>query len=162
MTIIIGVVMVLMAAGAIAHPFWKMAQGRAAKRHLAGRDEGDMAWVAGEAMGKELESDYRSGILTKNEYEEMQSEHTPVTNGVAKETLRIKIDEEIEARVSQLRQSRRRVALTIKPSPAKEVDGAETVGGGGYMCPKCGEAYQERDIYCGYCGARLPPRGSAP
>lgn len=87
------------------------------------------------SMLKELEFDFQSGILTEEDYRELDAGY----KRKAISTLRAiddlekstEVEEEIEKQVLELRRSK------------------------GRFCPQCGTGCQEVDRFCSHCGASL-------
>ena len=87
------------------------------------------------SMLKELEFDFQSGILTKDDYRDLEARY----KHKAISTLRniddtgrgVGVEEEIERQVQDLRRSK------------------------GRFCPQCGARAQESDRFCSRCGTSL-------
>lgn len=91
------------------------------------------------SMLKELEFDFQSGILTEEDYRELEARYKRKAvsilrdmNDLAKGT---EVEEEIERQVRELRR------------------------GKGQFCPQCGAKCQEGDKFCSQCGTSLTQRG---
>jgi cytochrome c-type biogenesis protein CcmI len=87
------------------------------------------------SMLKELEFDLQSGILTEEDYQDLEARYKRKAisilrdiDDVGKDT---EVEEEIEKQVLELRQSK------------------------GQFCPQCGARRQEGDRFCSHCGASL-------
>ena len=93
------------------------------------------------SMLKELEFDFQTGLLTEEDYRDLETRYkdkaVSILKGMdtsTKGTKRRKgtgVEEVIEKQVSELRR------------------------GKGQFCPQCGERYQKGDRFCSRCGARL-------
>jgi len=87
------------------------------------------------SMLKELEFDFQSGILTDEDYHDLETRYKrkaiSILRGVDDLEKGTKVEEEIEKQVRELRQSK------------------------GQLCPQCGARYQESDRFCSRCGASL-------
>ncbi len=91
------------------------------------------------SMLKELEFDFQSGILTDEDYRELEARYKRNAIFILKDIDNVKkgtkVEEEIERQVRELRQSR------------------------GRFCPKCGTSYQKGDRFCPHCGKGLSQGG---
>ncbi len=91
------------------------------------------------SMLKELEVDSQSGILTEEDYRDLETRY----KGKAISILRniddlesgTEVEEEIEKQILELRRSK------------------------GQFCPQCGIRYQKDDRFCSHCGASLGQGG---
>jgi len=87
------------------------------------------------SMLKELEFDFRSGILTAADYRDLEAKYKRKAISILKDIDGSKkgtdVEEEIEDQVRELRQSK------------------------GRLCPQCGTRYQEGARFCSQCGADL-------
>ncbi len=87
------------------------------------------------SMLKELEFDYHSGILSKDDYRELEKRYKQKAISILKEADKLEagtdVDEEIEKQVTELRR------------------------GEGQFCTQCGKKYQAGDRFCAQCGANL-------
>jgi len=88
---------------------------------------------------KELEFDFQSGILTDEDYRELEARYKRNAISILKDIDNVKkgtkVEEEIERQVQELRQSR------------------------GQFCPKCSTSYQKGDRFCHQCGKGLSQGG---
>ena len=91
------------------------------------------------SMLKELEFDFQSGTLTKEDYQDLEARYKGKAisilrdiDDVGKDT---EMEEEMEKQVLELRQSK------------------------GQFCPQCGARRQEGDRFCSHCGASLSQGG---
>ncbi len=87
------------------------------------------------SMLKELEFDYQSGILTEEDYRDLESKYkrkaVATLRGIDDLAKGTNVEEEIQRQVQELRQSQ------------------------GRFCPQCGAKYQEGDRFCSSCGVSL-------
>ncbi len=87
------------------------------------------------SMLKELEFDFRSGILTEADYRDLEAKYKrkaiSILKGIDNSKKGTDVEEEIEKRVVELRRCE------------------------GQFCPQCGTRYQEDDRFCSHCGANL-------
>ncbi|MEE9400011.1 MAG: zinc-ribbon domain-containing protein [Dehalococcoidales bacterium] len=90
------------------------------------------------SMLKELEFDFQSGILTEEDYRELEVRYKKKGVSVLKNIDDLakgtNVAEEIEKQVRGLHKRE------------------------GRFCPQCGNAYQENDLFCSHCGAKLGER----
>ncbi|MFQ5996780.1 MAG: zinc-ribbon domain-containing protein [Dehalococcoidales bacterium] len=90
------------------------------------------------AMLKELEFDFQSGILTEEDYRELESKYKKEGISILKDIDDSKkgadVEEEIERRVLELRRRE------------------------GQFCPQCATRYEKGDRFCSHCGTNLRQR----
>lgn len=91
------------------------------------------------SMLKELEFDFRSGILTEEDYKDLEARYKgkaiSILRSIDDLVTKDDIEDEIEKQVMTLRQ------------------------GKGRFCPQCGERTREDDRFCSHCGASLRQEG---
>lgn len=94
------------------------------------------------SMLKELEFDFQSGVLTEEDYRDLEARYKNKAITILRDmdeategTVGIGIEEEIEKEVLALRQKRER------------------------FCTQCGDRVDEGDRFCAHCGARLRQGG---
>ena len=91
------------------------------------------------SMLKELEFDFQSGTLTKEDYQELEARYKrkaiPIIRNIDDMEKGTGVEEEIEKRVLKLRR------------------------GKGRFCPQCGARYQGDDRFCSHCGTSLNQGG---
>lgn len=93
------------------------------------------------SMLKELEFDFQSGILTDEDYQDLEARYKrkaiSILRGIDDLEKGTKVEEEIEKQVRELRRSK------------------------GEFCPQCGTRCQEGDKFCSQCGTSLVQRGAS-
>jgi hypothetical protein len=86
-------------------------------------------------MLKELEFDFQSGTLTKEDYRDLEARYKRKAISILRDIegleKGISVEEEIEKQVQELRRSK------------------------GWFCPQCEARCQEGDRFCSHCGASL-------
>ncbi len=91
------------------------------------------------SMLKELEFDLQSGILTEQDYRDLEARYKGKAISILRDIDGLEkgtnMDEEIERQVLELRQSK------------------------GWFCPQCGVRCQEGDRFCSHCGTSLRQGG---
>ncbi len=135
MTILVAVVLTVLTFTFIAYPFF-----RQRSRSVGSVEDEKLQELHSKrdttySMLKELEFDFQSGILTEEDYRDLEARY----KRKAISTLRdiddlekgTEVEEEIEKQVLQLRRSK------------------------GRFCPQCGTRCQEVDRFCSRCGASL-------
>ena len=96
------------------------------------------------SMLKELEFDFQSGILTEEDYHDLEARYKGKAISILRDidNLRkepeeeLEVEQEIEKQVLELRQKK------------------------GQFCSQCGTRWQEGDRFCSQCGANLTEEGS--
>lgn len=139
MTIFIAVVLTVLAFAFISYPLLRQ---RAPKVGLTEdeklkelRSKRDTTY----AMLKEMEFDLQSGILTEEDYHDLEARYKKkaisILRGIDDLKKGTNMEDEIEKRVMELRQSK------------------------GRFCLQCGTKHQEGDRFCSRCGTSLSKGG---
>ena len=106
------------------------------------------------AMLKELEFDFQSGILTEEDYRDLEARYKRKAVSILRNVDEMEkgsaVEDEIEKRVSELRRGK---GAKVEDEIEKRV--LELRRGKGRFCPQCGTSHQESDRFCSHCGVRL-------
>ncbi|MFC2020651.1 zinc ribbon domain-containing protein [Chloroflexota bacterium] len=105
------------------------------------------------SMLKELEFDFQSGILTEEDYKDLEARYKKKAISILKDADNlekgIEVGEEIEKQVRELRRSKSKAGGQPRgPSERK-------------FCSQCGEKVGENDKFCAGCGTSLSTRGNS-
>lgn len=158
MTPVFAVLLAMIAVFAIGYPFLRKTavvapRGRTSPSSINNGASG--------SMRTELESDLRTGILSKEEYDDLKGDlrsQAESGSGQGAPAQMSADEDDVERRVRELRQSR--TGATQKPvQPSQRpqqgprpVQGAQKKT---LACPKCGSPYRSGDRFCTECGTRL-------
>ena len=135
MTVFVAVILAVLTVAFIIYPLFK----QRLRSVDSGRDE-ELQEVYSKrdttySMLKELEFDFQSGILTDEDYRELEARYKRNAIFILKDIDNVKkgtkVEEEIERQVRELRQSKSQ------------------------FCPQCGVQCQEDDRFCSRCGTSL-------
>ena len=106
------------------------------------------------SMLKELEFDFQSGILTEEDYRDLEARYKSKAISILKNLDDIgkgsNLDEGTEKQVLELRQGK---SSTIDEEVEKEI--LKLRRSKGRFCPQCGARYQRDDRFCSLCGTSL-------
>ncbi len=106
------------------------------------------------SMLKELEFDFQSGILTDEDYHDLEARYKRKAISILKNLDDVgkgaNLEEEIEKQVLELRQGK---STSVDDELEKEV--LELRRDKGRFCPQCGARCQEGDRFCSRCGTSL-------
>ena len=135
MTIFFALLMAVLAFAFIAYPFFRRRPRSAAsfedERLQELRSERDTTY----SMLKELEFDFQSGILTDEDYRDLETSYKRKAVSILKKIDGLQepasMEEEIEKQIQELRRGEER------------------------FCPQCGKKYQKGDLFCSHCGTDL-------
>lgn len=139
MTILVALVLTVLTFTFIVYPFFKkgarvidLAENEQWRELCSRRD-------TTYSMLKELEFDFQSGVLTKEDYSELEEKYSRKAISVLRDIdnweTDSNVEEEIEKQVQNLRQGTSR------------------------LCPQCGAGYKKGDRFCSHCGALLSRGG---
>ncbi len=119
------------------------------------------------SMLKELEFDFQSGILTDEDYHDLETRYKRKAISLLRDTDVLEkdtsVEEELEKQVLELRRSQgspysRPTGETGKDTGVEgeiEKQILELRRSKGLFCPQCGVRYQEGDRFCFRCGTSL-------
>lgn len=123
------------------------------------------------SMLKELEFDFQSGILTEEDYRELEERYKQKAV-VALKTLDTlgkspEVEDEIEKQIRERRRSRGQLPATTTGKAGRRTDADEEIERQvrelrqtkGQFCPQCGARYEEGDRFCSHCGTSLRKKG---
>lgn len=112
------------------------------------------------SMLKELEFDKESGILSEEDYQDLETRYKgkaiSILRGIDDLGKGSGVDDEIENQVQKLRRGK---SSQVDEELEKEVLGLRRGKGKGRFCPQCGVGCQKDDRFCSRCGARLRQGG---
>ena len=135
MTVFIAILLTVLSFAFITYPFFK--------RRLSSVDAGDDEKLqelhskrdTTYSMLKELEFDFQSGILTEEDYQDLETRYKRKAISILRNVDELEkdsnVEEEIERQVRELRQKK------------------------GRFCPQCGARLQKDDHFCSRCGTSL-------
>lgn len=110
------------------------------------------------AMLKELEFDYQSGVLTEEDYHDLEDRYKRKGISILKNIDSLpedsKIDALIEKQVSRLRQ---RKSVNVSDEIEDKISSLRQSKG--RFCPQCGTKHQPDARFCGQCGVKLSTKG---
>lgn len=103
------------------------------------------------SMLKELEFDFQSGILSEEDYRELETRYKSRAISILRDIDGLEkntgIEEEVERQIQELRRNSGRVnSSRVKSDRVK-----------GRFCPQCGTQHEEGDRFCARCGEKLTP-----
>ncbi|OGO42222.1 MAG: hypothetical protein A2137_04105 [Chloroflexi bacterium RBG_16_58_8] len=174
MTIFVGVLLILLTFALIVYPFYRRlrpAVSRKNERLQELSSKRDTSY----SMLKELEFDRASGILTEEDYRDLEGRYkkkainvlkemdnvekgSPVEDEIERQVKRLRqkqaggvADDEIERQVKQVRNRRQAVA----GGPAAKQRNQPPPQGQRRFCRQCGARAGEQDRYCAACGTQL-------
>ncbi len=158
MTVFIAVVLAVLTFAFIIYPlFWRRLpqEGLAEDEKLQElRSKRDTTY----SMLKEMEFDLQSGILTGEDYRDLEARYKrkaiSILRGIDDLKAGTNVEEEIEKRVLELRQKK---SSNVDEKLEKEI--LKLRRGKGRFCSQCGTSYQEGDRFCSSCGTNLSQGG---
>ncbi|MCH8863758.1 MAG: zinc-ribbon domain-containing protein [Chloroflexi bacterium] len=137
MTVFIVLVLTVAAFAFIVYPFFKRKFGIVDTPRDTELQELHSRRDTTYSMLKELEFDYQSGILTEEDYRELEKRYKRKGISILKNIDQLgegaDLDDDIEAQIKKMRR------------PESEAR----------FCPQCGEKYRAGDRFCTHCGTRL-------
>ncbi|MFC2010929.1 c-type cytochrome biogenesis protein CcmI [Chloroflexota bacterium] len=135
MTVFIALVLTVLVFAFIAYPLLKQRSPSVDSKEDEKSRELHSKRDTTDSMLKELEYDFQSGILTEEDYRDLEAEYKSKAVSILKKLDDVgkdaNLEEEIEKQVLGLRQDR------------------------GRFCPQCGVKCQEDDRFCSRCGTTL-------
>ncbi len=135
MTLIIGIVLAVLTFSFITYPFFKQRLRSVHSVEVENLREFYSKRDTTYSMLKELEFDFQSGVLTKEDYRDLEARYKRKAISILKDIDDLEkgteVEEIIEKQVLKLRR------------------------GKGQLCPQCGAKYQEDACFCSRCGASL-------
>lgn len=159
MTVFVAILLTVMTIAFIAYPLFRQRQ------RVAASGGEDRFWElysrrdATYSMLKELEFDFQSGILTEQDYRDLEARYRGRAISVLRdidaveEGIQVEDEEdEIEKRILELRRSKGAEA-EIDDEIEKQV--RQLRRSKGPACQHCGAEYQEGDRFCAQCGESL-------
>ena len=154
MTIFVIVILTLLALVFIAYPLFKQKGTVEASSEDGKFKELHSKRDTTYSMLKELEFDFQSGILTEEDYRDLEARYKRKAISILKDADNLEKGTEVEGDIEAQVQKLRRVKGN---NLDKEVE-AEVLKlrrSQGKFCPQCGTKSQEDDRFCSICGAKL-------
>jgi hypothetical protein len=106
-------------------------------------------------MLKELEFDYQSGILTEEDYRELEARYKKKAISILKDADALEKGNESDDIEVEVRKLRRAGARPGVAGDAVEEAVSKVRQTKGKFCPQCGTAAKPDDRFCAGCGAKL-------
>lgn len=123
------------------------------------------------SMLKELEFDFQSGILTEEDYQELEERYKQKAVVTLKtlDTLGKSpgVEDEVERQIRERRRSKGQLPATTTGKTGRRAGVDEEIERRvrelrrtkGQFCHQCGARYEEGDRFCSHCGTRLRKEG---
>lgn len=109
-------------------------------------------------MLKELEFDYQSGILTEEDYRDLEKRYKRKGISLLKDIDQLGegtgLDDDIEKQIGKLRRLKSK-ADDLDDDIEAQIKKMRPPESGARFCPQCGEKYRADDRFCTQCGTRL-------
>lgn len=167
MVIIAALVLTILAFAAIAMPFFR--QGRQDIWAIIGSKTPDVFSVRNNVLLKQLEKDYRSGILSEEEYLSQRNAFAGTPVDIAENPPKNvpDVEEQIESRIKNLRLGSSNITdddeierkiRQLRANPATNSTDRVTTAqrqNKARFCSQCGANQQPGDRFCRQCGERL-------
>lgn len=135
MTIFVAILLTVITFAFVIYPLFKQRLPSADSAEGEKRRELDSRRDTSYSMLKELEFDFQSGILSKEDYNDLEARYRGKAISILRSIDEFEnsadVEEEIEKEVQELRR------------------------GAGQFCTKCGTKYEAGDRFCSRCGANL-------
>lgn len=135
MTVFIAILLTVLTFAFITYPFFRQRVRSADSSDDEKLQELHSKRNTAYSMLKELEFDFQSGILTEEDYRELEARYKrkaiAILRNIDASEKGTNVEDEIEKQVLELRRSK------------------------GQFCPQCGARHQDGDRFCPRCGANL-------
>ncbi len=105
------------------------------------------------SMLKELEFDFQSGILSENDYHDLETRYKRKAVSILRDMDNLEKDADIDDEIEKLVLEMRRGKGADVEKENKIPEPHQTTEGG--FCPQCRARYREDARFCPHCGARL-------
>jgi hypothetical protein len=167
MTIFVAVLLTVLSLVFIAYPFfrqkWSLSASNEDEKFRELHSRQDTTYF----MLKELEFDFQSGILTEEDYRDLEVRYKRKAISILKDADNMEkgteVEGDIEEQVKKLRlvkssnlndqKVRRGQSSNFDREVEEEV--SKLRKSGGKFCPQCGTKSQEDDRFCASCGVKL-------
>ena len=154
MTLFVVALLIMLSLFFIAYPFFKQKRGSSShgedekSRELHSRR--DITY----SMLKELEFDYQSGLLSEQDYHDLEARYKRKAISILKDADDLEKGTDVAGDIEeQVRKLRRANSSNLDEEVEEEVLKLRKSEGG--FCPQCGTKSQEGDLFCSSCGAKL-------
>ena len=160
MTIFVAVLLTVLSLVFIAYPLFKRKWGETPSdedekfRELHSRRDTTYS------MLKELEFDFQSGVLTEEDYRDLEARYKRKAISILKDADNLEKGTEVEGDIEEQVQKLRRVNNN-QPDESAQLDNdvekevLKLRRSQGKFCPQCGTKSQEDDRFCAGCGVKL-------
>ncbi|MBI2847717.1 MAG: zinc-ribbon domain-containing protein [Chloroflexi bacterium] len=173
MTVFVALILTIAAFAIIAYPFFRQ-RSRLVEADIDDQSQ-ELLYKKDTALSmlKELEFDHQSGILTDEDFQELEDRYKKRAIAILKDIDSLgtaaDMDAGIEDQITRLRQGRpttaeeeieRRVGQLRKKKPASVAGEIEERVSNlrrpkGKFCPQCGAGHEPSDRFCSECGTKL-------
>ena len=167
MTVFVAMLLTMLTFALVAYPFLKTRHRLAASVEDETQRELYSKRDTTYSMLKELEFDFQSGILTEEDYRDLETRYKRKAIATLKDidslAQGVEAEDEIDKEVLKLRRAKARphprVAAESTKETTIEVEVEKEVlklrQQKGRFCPQCGARQEEGDRFCSRCGTRL-------
>ena len=161
MTIFVALILTVLAFAFIAYPLFKQWPRSTVSTQDEKIQELHSKRDTTYSMLKELEFDFQSGILTDEDYHDLETRYKRKAISILRDT--DALEKEIEKQVLELRQGKARPRPRVTAESRKETTIEAEVEKEvlklrqqkGRFCPQCGAGHEEDDRFCSRCGTSL-------